>query len=138
MKKSILGACALMFIIIVNPFISCKKSDNPTCTAGPGNLEIVIFALHNGDTIRNAYLHLDTAWVKYGTTTSPGADMSLYDRYYVTEGGEDHIHLTNLSCGSYYIYRTAFDSSTNTRYTGDLGISVTKTSGEVDTVIHVN
>lgn len=133
---------ALTTCILAVTVTSCnKKDDNPTCTAGSGgNVSIVVFAKHAGNTIINTEQHPDTAYVKYGATTSPGTNPALYDTYYVSEEGEDHIHLTNLKCGNYYVYRTAFDSTTTpgTRYTGGTAVSFTKTSGEVDVDIDVN
>ena len=120
--------------------ISCKKEDNPpVCVAGSGgNVEIVTFAIHNGDTLINSDQKQDTAYIHYGSTTSPGTDPAVYDDYFVSEAGEDHIHMNNLKCGSYYIYRTGFDSVSQTRYTGGMGVEVTKTSGEVLAGITVN
>lgn len=118
---------------------SCKKQEDPVCQAGSGgNVQIVAFAIHNGDTLINSEQHPDTAFVHYGSTTSPGTDPAAYDAFFVSEAGEDHIHLTHLSCGKYYIYRTAFDTVTQTRYTGGMGVEVTKTSGEVLAGINVN
>lgn len=118
---------------------SCSKKSDTQCVAGTGGkVAVVVFAKHNGVLIPNYESHPDTAFVKFNTTSSPGTNPSNYDTYFVGEGGEDHIHCEELKCGSYYIYRTAFDSVTNTRYTGGIGITVTQTSGEVDTTVVVN
>ena len=139
MKKVFRNFAALLTISILISFASCRKKDDPTCAAGSGgNVEIVVFAKHNGNIIFNSQQHPDTAFVKFGATSSPGTNPSAFDIYYVSEEGEDHIHLTSLHCGSYYIYRTAYDTTTNTRYTGGLGLNFTQTSGEVDTTITVN
>ena len=119
--------------------VSCKKEENPVCEAGTGgNVQIATFAIHNGDTLINSAQHPDTAFILYGSKTSPGTDPAAYNDYFVSEAGEDHIHMTNLKCGSYYIYRTAFDSVSQKRYTGGIGIEVTQSSGEVDLGIGVN
>src|SRR2546423_233216 len=139
MKNRSLYAAALMIIAGMITSSSCKKDEEPTCPAGAGgNVEIVVFAKHNGTLIINSLQHPDTAFVKYGTTTSPGINPIAYDTFYVSEENEDHIHLPGLKCGSYYIYRTAYDTTTHTRYTGGLGLSFTKTTGDVDTTIIVN
>lgn len=126
----------LMLAVLLS---NCRKSDETSCVAGPnGDVSIVVRASHNGTEIPNYGNHLDTAFVKYGTTTNPGTDPASYDTYFVGEPGEDHIHCEELKCGSYYIYRVAFDSVTNTRYTGGLGVSFTQIGGEIDTTINVN
>lgn len=138
MKKIMFGALALFTAaaLLAGPS-SCKKSDdsNPTCQAGDGgNTQVVVYATINGDTVINTDGN-DTVYVKYGTTTSPGTDASAYDKAFAGEELENHIHVTRLNCGSYYLYRTSYDTSTGLRHTGGTGISFTKTSGEVDTVI---
>jgi hypothetical protein len=138
MKKIMYGALALFTAaaLMTGPS-SCKKSDdnNPTCQAGDGgNTQVVVYATINGDTVMNTDGN-DTVYVKYGTTVSPGTDPSAYDKAFAGEAPENHIHITRLSCGSYYLYRTSYDPVSGRRYTGGTGISFTKTSGEVDTVI---
>lgn len=141
MKSIISAVLALVAVIAVT---SCNENkDTPVpvtqCTAGSGgNVTIVNYALHNGDTLLNYDSHPDTAFVKYSATTSPGTSPSNYDTYFVSEGGEDHIHIKGLKCGTYFIYRTAFDSVSNKRYTGSMSINFTQTSGEIDTAINVN
>lgn len=130
---------ALAAICAVVTASSCKKKETETCAAGGGgNAQIVVFAAHNGVVLINSEQHPDTAYVKYGSATSPGTNPAAYDTYFVSEAGEDHIHLTHLKCGSYYVYRTAFDTTTGIRYTGGAGVSFTQTSGEVETTINVN
>lgn len=138
MKNNFLRIAALSTLCALL-IVSCKKkADSPSCTAGGGgNAEIVVYAAHNGTILINSAQHPDTAFMKYGTTVSPGTAPAAYDAYYVSEAGEDHIHVTHLTCGSYYIYRTAFDTTNNMRYTGGLGISFTQTGGEIDTTINV-
>lgn len=126
----------LFFIAILAS--ACRHSDDMTCMAGSGgDVEVVVYANHNGTNLIN-YLHPDTAFVKYGTTTSPGNSPAIYDTYFVSEEFEDHIHVTHMKCGSYYIYRTAFDSVANKTYYGGLGITFSQTTGEIDTTIIVN
>lgn len=130
---------SLLLLTVLFSITSCRKQQDSTCQAGSGgNVEIVVFAVHNGDTLINSLQHQDTAYIHYGSTTSPGTDPAAYDAFYVADAGEDHIHLTHLKCGSYYVYRTAFDTVTQTRYTGGAGVEVTKTSGEVLSAITVN
>ncbi len=138
MKKIMYGAIALLTAgILLSGISSCKKSDDngATCQAGDGGItQVVVFATIGGDTVLNTAGN-DTAYVKYGATSSPGTDPALYDKAYAGEAGENHIHLTRLNCGSYYIYRVSHDTATGLRYSGGTALSFTQTSGEVDTVI---
>lgn len=126
------------FLLLAVLLCNCRKPET-SCVAGTGgHVNIVVYASHNGTEIPNYGNHLDTAFIKFGTLTSPGTDPSQYDTYFVGEPGEDHVHCEDLKCGSYYIYRIAFDSITNTRYTGGVGVSFTKIGGEIDTTVNVN
>jgi hypothetical protein len=109
------------------------------CVAGKGGKVIIFsYALHGGKTISNYYTHLDTAFVKYGTTFSPGTNPTDYDTFFIGDLGDEHIHCAGLKCGDYFIYRTAWDSTAGiTRY-GGLGISFTDTTGDKIVNINVN
>ena len=128
----------IAFIPLLFIMSNCRKSETQ-CVAGTGgHVNIVVYVNHNGNGILNYDSHPDTAFLKFNTLSSPGTAPANYDTFFVGEGGEDHIHCENLKCGSYFIYRTAFDSVSNSRYTGSLGISFTETAGEIDTVVNVN
>jgi hypothetical protein len=128
--------------LLVLTVFSCKKNDDKPvtqCVAGTGgDVNLVSYAVHNGDTLMNYESHPDTAFVKFGASTFPGTNPSSYDTYFVSEEGEDHIHIKGLKCGQYFIYRTAYNEPDSTRYLGTLSINFTKTSGEIDTAIIVN
>jgi hypothetical protein len=127
----------ITILLILN---GCKhKPDIPPCLAGSGgSISIVAYATHNSIPIPNYYTHLDTAFVKFGTTSSQGLNPANYNKYYVGEPGEDHIHCYGLKCGDYYIYRTAWDSVENIRRYGGYGISIPDTSGEIVIIVDVN
>ncbi len=125
-------------VIILN---SCKHKVDapPACVAGSGgSVTIVVYANHGGTSIPNYFTHLDTAFVKFGTTSSPGTNPVNYNTYYVSDPGEDHIHCKGLKCGDYYIYRTAWDSIANVSRYGGYGISFSETSGDKDINVVVN
>lgn len=137
MKRFALIASTFLFTTILAS--SCKKSEsNPTCAAGAGgSTQIVVFAVHNGDTIIHSAQQADTAFVAWADAGDP-PNPSYYDKFYVAEPGEDHIHLTSLNCGRYHVRLSVFDSVAMQRFTGSTSISYTKTSGEVDMAINVN
>jgi hypothetical protein len=121
---------------------ACKHKEyeppaSPGCVAGSGgSVTIVVFAEHAGVSLPNYYTHRDTAFIKFGTTTSPGINPSNYNTYFVSEAGEDHIHCMGLKCGDYFVYRTAWDSVANVTRYGGYGISFADTTG--DKIIHVS
>lgn len=88
---------------------SCKKKsdDAQPCIAGTGgDVQVIVFAQHGAIHFQNHITRNDTAFVKFGITTSPGIQPSSYDTYFIGGGIEDHIHCTGLKCGDYYIFRT--------------------------------
>lgn len=136
--KLVLPAAAVIVALFMN---ACKhkEEDSFQCVAGTGGSNsFLVYAIHGDTPLPNYFTHPDTAFVKFGTTVSPGVHPSDYDTFYVSEPGEDHIHCTGLKCGDYFIYRTAWDSVENiTRY-GSYGISVADTSGLKEIHVAVN
>jgi hypothetical protein len=137
-----MGKCLLIAIITVALIINaCKHKPDitPPCVAGSGGyVTIIAYANHGSIPIPNYYTHLDTAFIKFGTTSSPGTNPVYYDTYYVGAPGEDHIHCYGLKCGDYFIYRTAWDSVENVRRYGGYGISIYDTIGVQSIIITVN
>ena len=132
---------SITFIIVVLIANACKHKPDmlSECVAGSGgSVTIVVYARHGSTPITNYFTHLDTAFVKFGTTSSPGTNPVNYDTYYVSEPGEDHIHCMGLKCGDYYIYRTAWDSVENVRRYGGYGISISDTIGAQSIIVAVN
>jgi hypothetical protein len=133
--RKITTATIITVVLILN---ACKhKADAPpACIAGSGGrVTIVAYADHGGTSLPNYFTHLDTAFIKFGTTQSPGTNPANYNTYYISDPGEDHIHCAGLKCGDYFIYRTAWDSIANVTRYGGYGISISDTSG--DKLIHV-
>jgi hypothetical protein len=120
---------------------SSAEKDNGTCTycvAGTGGgVTIVGYLKHHTMLIPNTATHLDTVYLKFNTSNNPGADLSLYDTYFVGEAGEDHVHLEGLKCGKYYIYGVGYDDMISQRVVGGIPYTLTDTSGEVDLNIPV-
>ena len=130
MKKLLTLSAALVSIVALLP--SCKKSEDATCVSGSGgSTQIVVYGVRNGDTIIHSAQQPDTAFVSW----SNSGDAAAYDKLYIAEAGEDHIHLSSLNCGSYRIRLSVFDSVSMTRYTGTTTVSYTKTSGEVTAAV---
>jgi hypothetical protein len=134
--------CRFIIIITVVLIVNACKHNPDTaspCIAGTGgSLSIVAYASHGSISIPNYNTHLDTAFIKFGTLSSPGNNPANYDTYYVGEPGEDHIHCYGLKCGNYFIYRTAWDSLENVRRYGGSGISITDIEGGKSIIVAVN
>ena len=134
----------IIYLIVIIPGLilnACKYKPDapPACVAGTGgNVTLVVYADHGSTSIPNYYTHPDTAFIKFGSTTSPGTHPENYNFYYVSEPGEDHIHCFGLKCGDYFIYRTAWDSVANVIRYGGYGISFSETTGDKEIHVAVN
>lgn len=140
MKKN--NAFTVLGLLLAFSFVvtSCKKKDN--CEAGTGgNLTVVAYLKHHGRIIANQPDYSDTVWLKFNTQNAPGSGVSNYDKFFVGEAGEDHVHLTGLKCGDYYFYAAGKDTtldSTQDRVVGGIPFSTDNTSGEVSLDIPVS
>ncbi|MCX6248013.1 MAG: hypothetical protein NTW10_09785 [Bacteroidetes bacterium] len=140
-NRKLAGSYAVLIALFLF-LCGCKhKTEDslPSCIAGTGgNLTLVVFAYHNGISIPNYYTHPDTAFIRFGTTISPGINSAAYSTFFVSAPGDDHIHCPGLRCGDYFIYRTAWDSVAGTTRYGGYGISIADTSGDKIINIAVN
>jgi hypothetical protein len=128
---SVLGIGLLLFTSI-----SCDKKED--CVAGTGgNVTIAAFPKHHGEVIYSQANYPDTAYLKFNTQDFPGESPLDYDLVVVAEEGEDHVHISGLKCGEYYIYMTGWDTSINQRVKGGIPYSFEQTSGEIDLTVPV-
>ena len=120
---------------------SCKKKDK--CTAGSGgSLTVVVFPQHHQVAIPNRENYRDTVYLKFCTQEQMVLNANKvpteFDAKFIGEGNEDHVHLTGLNPGEYYIFVNAFDSVAKFRVFGGIPFSTDQTSGEVDLYIPVS
>jgi hypothetical protein len=129
MKKLLYIILAAQIIFIV----ACKKENEPVCNAGKGgNVTLVVHPQHHG-----APIHGATAYVKFNTQTNAGA-TSNYDLTVVGEPQEDHIHVTGLRCGDYFIYCVGYDSTISMQVFGGIPYSIkSNQSGELEVNVPV-
>lgn len=124
-----------------NNYDGDADEDDGSCTytAGTGgNVTIVAYATHHGDTIINDSAYVDSVFVKFNTLSQPGVNASDYDLIVVGEAGEDHVHVEGLKRGKYFFYMTGWDpNSSPNRVTGGIPFEFTQTTGEIPLVIPV-
>jgi hypothetical protein len=112
----------LPFFLIT--LISCHK-------AGPGgDNTIVAFPHHHSKPIPNTVIY-----IKYGTNTFPGEDVSKYNDHKVAvaePGEEPHAHFEGLRKGKYFLYGVGYDSSISQIVTGGTPTEIKTKSGESD------
>src|SRR5438105_7888683 len=113
MKTKIIFSVSISVLTILSMSIfSCKDKCKDVAGTG-GSFTIVAFPKHHSVPIISESLpgYPDSAFVKFSpasdfvTTTNP-ADYNLV---LVADSGEDHVHIENLKCGSYYIFMTGWD-----------------------------
>ena len=129
---------------------SKADEDDGSCEyAGTGgNVTIVAFPEHHGKPIINGTYshsgtdstsHLDSTYVKFNVTESPGTAINSYDlKLGGDDIGEDHVHIHGLKPGKYFIYMTGYDSTISQFVRGGIPYTLMQTSGEVDLHIPVS
>jgi hypothetical protein len=116
------------------------EEDDGSCQyAGTGgNAVIAAFAKHHGAPIVGTSAYPDSAFVKFNAKDSPGLDPSDYDLVIAGEDGEDHVHITGLKAGYYWVHMTGFDSLAQERVFGGAACVVNSNNGEVDVEVPVS
>ncbi len=126
----------LLLILIMVVFNTACKKDNK-CEAGSGGALTLIAKLkHHAVIIPNDSLRPDTVWIRYNaqdwSSAPSGADAML-----VGEFPEDHIHISGLKCGDYYLYASGWDASISQIVTGGRAFSTENSDGELEVDIAV-
>ena len=130
----------LLIIIIFSVILwtRCRKENPPvvpvnadTCVAGTGgSIDLAIIPQHHGAPIYGA-----TAYLKFNTQSYPGALVN-FDLSVEGEPQENHIHVDNMKCGSYYIYCVGYDSTISQTVRGGIPYVILKSAvGDID--VHV-
>jgi hypothetical protein len=137
--KQIFALFTLGMLLVSSACKHDPTKPDSSCIAGHGGrVTIVVYANYGTTPLLNSVTHPDTAFIKFGTSEFPGKEPSFYDTAFIGEPGEDHIHCMGLKCGSYYIFRSAWDSAANISRYGGSGISFSDISGVKNLLIHVN
>lgn len=142
-RKNIIPA--LLFLSLSILYIaSCKKdtSTDPTtpvssCIADTGGTKTIIARLeHHIVNIPNQVSNPDTVWVKFNASNWSDAPNNFSIRY-IGVGGEDHINLTNLKCGNYFLFASGYDTSISSPVFGGINVTLSTTDSVVTKAIPV-
>lgn len=116
-------------------FSACKKDNK--CDAGSGgNLSLAATLKHHGSVIPNDSLRPDTVWIKYNAQDWNNAPSGS-DAMFIGEYPEDHVHITGLKCGDYYLYASGWDNSISMEVKGGRAFSTENDEGELHVDIAV-
>lgn len=129
------GTLLLLLSLATIGAVSCKKKSQ--CSGGSGgSLTLVLFPQHHGKAIISQAGYRDTAYIKYNAVDAPAS--GTYDQVLVGEEGEEHVHVTGLKCGNYYVYMTGFDTSIGERVKGGIPVTASQSIGELDINVPVS
>ncbi len=142
-KKNIIPTLLLLSLSIII-IASCKKdsSTDPTtpgvaCIADSGGTKTIIARLeHHTVNIPNQISNPDTVWVKFNAINWSDAPNNFSVRY-IGVGGEDHINLTNLKCGNYFLYASGYDTSIASPVFGGINVTLSPSDSIVNKAIPV-
>ena len=127
MKRALLFSIVIIVIGILS-FNSCKKDvdiPDPYCVAGnEGDITLHLQPEHHGVPITGLPSYRDSAFIKYNADEFPGDDPAAYDLVLVAEPGSNEVVVHNLSCGTYFVFMTGFDTSINQRVKGGIPLFV--------------
>ena len=126
--KQKLFSCALLIVLIA--FCdSCKKSGLA------GDNTVAAYLQHHGKAIFNIPNHRDTVYVKFNAVELPGTKPSDFDKAFIGEVGEEHVHIQGLQKGKYFLYGVGWDTTGPYRVSGGIPIELKQLTAE--TVINV-
>ena len=114
--------CSLIFA----SFSGCKKG----CSPGTGgDVTFSFYPQHHSKAIIGTAVHPDTIMIKYNASDFPGVNLTNYDLFAVGKTGSDHINVSNMHCGQYFMYVAGFDTTITLRVVGGIPIDIGETSG---------
>lgn len=129
----------LFLITVLGTFTieACKDDDENNCIGGSGgSLTMVVKLAHHGVLIPNDSLRPDTLWIKYNVSDWSGAPAG-YDKMLIGEYPEDHIHVSGMKCGKYYLYASGWDVDLGEVVRGGIPYETDKSSGEITVTVPV-
>jgi hypothetical protein len=123
-KKLVVLLSSLAFL-----FSSCTKPGLG------GDNTLVVYPQHHTKPIFSHLNYRDTVYVKYNATELPGINPKNYDKIFIGEIGEEHVHIHGLERGKYFLFATGYDTTISARVSGGIGITLSDKTAE--TIINV-
>ncbi len=114
-----------------------KDESNCIAKKSNGGINVKVYPEYNGKPVVSRKAFRDTAYVKYGATSYPGASLSKYEIKLIGAEGDHFVNITKLNCGVYYFYLVCQDSASGQRLTGGASFITDKVVGDFDIVIPV-
>ena len=109
------------YVLLAGTIVSC-------CKEGTGGDAILVVSLkHHDKVIPSQANYLDTVFVKFNAKELPGTKPDDFDTYFTGTAGEDHVHLTGLKCGEYFLYGAGLDNGgggSPYRVTGGMAVKI--------------
>src|SRR5207249_1641346 len=112
MKKYIVESALLVAMFVFT--ISCKKAGLA------GDNTVVAYPQHHGKSIfsHSTPNFRDTVYVKFNAVELSGTKPSDFDKAFIGEVGEEHVHIHGLQKGKYFLYGVGWDTTISQRVSG--------------------
>ena len=107
-----------IIIILIGSYSSCTKPGIG------GTTTVVCFLKHHTMVIVNDSIVPSVVYVKFGATELPADPTNNYDSKFIGTIGEDHVHVTELKPGQYFLYGTGWDPDISQEVKGGIGIKI--------------
>ena len=129
MKQKLFSGVLLLVLLIY--CFSCKKAGLA------GDNTVVAYPQHHGKSIFSHSIpnFRDTIYVKFNAVELPGTSPTNFDKTFIGEIGEDHVHIHGLQIGKYYLYGVGWDTTISQRVSGGIPIELKQLTAE--TMINV-
>jgi hypothetical protein len=126
MKQKLFYSALLYLLLAFGT--SCKKAGLA------GDNTIVAYPQHHGKPIfsHSTPNYRDTIYVKFNAVELPGTNPSNFDKVFVGEIGENHVHIHGLQKGKYYLYGVGWDTTISQRVSGGIPIELKQLTAETD------
>ncbi len=119
-------SAGILLIAMLACFTSCKKAGLE------GDNIVAAYLQHHGKPIfsHSSPNYRDTLYVKFNAVELPGTKPSDFDKVFIGEVGEDHVHIHGLQIGKYYLYGVGWDTTISQRVSGGIPIELKQLTAE--------
>lgn len=125
----------LKFII---PLMIIALFAGSCCKEGTdGKATLKVYLEHHGKNIPNQTSYPDTVYIAFNSLDAPGSGLSKYDTYVVGTGTSDHVHISDLKCGDYFLFGVGMDNSGPYRVTGGMHVKIKHKDRKDEMEVHL-